>query len=99
MEIIYKELYSNWKKMNNDPYGAATFRYAENWANMMESEILKGKKLQNIAKDTSHKADTELITNNQFGCALSILIYCWIYGKELKQIYSNSYSFKGGQKQ
>jgi len=30
--------YQNWKAENTDGYSAAIFRYAENWADLMEKE-------------------------------------------------------------
>ena len=70
---------------NDDPYGAAVYRYAKNWANLMESEIDNGVVLEKCAKETSHSADTEGITGFMYGCAVSVLANCWEHGEQLRQ--------------
>ena len=72
-------------KANDDPYGAAGVRYAATWANMMEAEIASGAKLADVAKRTSHDADTDGITGFMYGCAVSILSQVWKHGDELRR--------------
>ena len=52
---------------------------------MMEERIANGEKIEDIAKELSHKADTEGITGFMYGCAVSILLQCWEYGEELRR--------------
>jgi hypothetical protein len=73
------------KEVNSDPYGAATVRYAETWADMMEIYIDGGEKLEDIADKTSHDADTEGITGFMYGAAVSILSQCWLHGEALRK--------------
>ena len=42
MELKDEKTYTDWQENNTDAYGAAIFRYAENWANLMEKEISEG---------------------------------------------------------
>lgn len=70
---------------NQDPYGSGIYRYAAKWASLMERELLAGKKLTDIAKATSHKADEEGITGFMYGAAVSVLSLCWEHGEELRR--------------
>ena len=71
---------------NADPYGAAVFTFAENWANLMEEQLEKGCKLENVAKETSSQAAKDTgITGFQYGCAVSILAGTWEHGESLRQ--------------
>lgn len=80
--------YEGWKKIveaNTDPYGKASVDFARKWANLMEARLAIGDKLEDIAKPTSHEADTEGITGFMYGCAVSILSQVWEHGEELRQ--------------
>jgi len=72
-------------------YCKAALRYLENWAELMESEIKKGKKLEDIAEKTSNIADTEGITGFQYGWAVSILAEIWEYGEQLRKWHNSKY--------
>lgn len=85
MKIKDNKVYENWKSNNNDPYGAGVFRFAEKWANLMESEIECGKSLKDVADRTSREADMEGITGFMYGAAVSILTQCWEHGEEFNK--------------
>jgi hypothetical protein len=85
MKFKNKEAWDKGVKKNTDPYGAAVYIYAQQWANLMEEKVKKGHSIEKIAKDLSHEADTEGITGFMYGCAVSILAKCWIHGEELRQ--------------
>lgn len=77
-----------WRKtveINDDPYGSCAVMYAARWANMMEARMAEGATLEDIAKATSHEADTEGITGFMYGCAVSILSQVWIHGEQLRR--------------
>jgi len=79
---------AGWKQgvaNNQDPYGAACYRYAEKWADLMEARITGGETVEQCAKATSHEADTEGITGFMYGCAVSILSHCWEHGEALRR--------------
>ena len=77
--------YESYKSNNSDPYGAAVVEYSERWADMMEAEMAAGKKLADVAEQTSHSADTDGITGFMYGCAVKGLAYFWIHGEELRR--------------
>ena len=77
--------YLKYKNVNADGYGMVVVRYAENWANLMEAEVNKGKSISEIAKETSHTADTEGITGFMYGCAVQSLSEFWEHGEELRK--------------
>jgi len=85
MKVKDQKAYDAWKDNNSDPYGKATVNYAIRWANLMEAKLAQGAALKDIAKATSHEADTEGITGFMYGCAVSILSQCWIHGEELRR--------------
>ncbi len=95
MKIINKEDWNKGKANNTDEYGAAGYRFAENWANLMEKEISKGKKLADVAERTSHEADTMGITGFLFGCAVHILSHCWEHGEELRKWHNKEFGYEG----
>lgn len=70
---------------------AAIVEYAERWANLMEQKIAAGQKVADVAEETSNEADTENITGAMYGCALSLLLYFWEYGEELRLWHNKRY--------
>jgi hypothetical protein len=93
--------YKEWYDKNADAYGRACFTYAERWAEMMEDLIDRNpdKSLKDIiiekAEETSHKANEEGITGFMYGCAVSILSECWMYGEELRIWHNAIYHYDG----
>lgn len=78
--------YATYKAHNSDdPYSNRIVTYGEDWANLMEARLEKGEKLVNIAKETSHQADTDGITGFMYGCAVSALSQFWLHGEELRR--------------
>jgi len=71
-------------KKNQDPYGKAVYRYASEWATRMEQEINNGKKIAEIAHQTSHESDDEGITGFMYGTAVSMLSAWWLHGEALR---------------
>lgn len=80
-----EEEYGKYVAKNSDPYGYGVVSYAKRWAELMESMIEAGVKVEDIAKKTSYEADTEGITGFMYGCAVSELAYFWIYGEDLRR--------------
>ena len=95
MKVKDIKAYEEWKKNNTDAYGSVIFRYAERWADMMEERIANGEKIEDIAKELSHKADTEGITGFMYGCAVNILSQCWEYGEQLRKWHNKQYDYDG----
>lgn len=85
MQIRNQEVWNQYVELNDDPYGKGIIQYAERWANLMEEEINKGKELSEIARDTSHEADTEGITGFMYGAAVATLASVWEHGEALRQ--------------
>lgn len=85
MELKDADGWAKCKANNDDPYGACVVRYAERWADLMETEMASGAKLEDIAKETSHTADTEGITGFMYGAAVSILSGVWQHGEALRR--------------
>jgi len=87
MEIVKgkEDEYKEWRNKNTDSYGRACFDYAERWADLMEKEMAAGEKLEDIAKQTSHEANTEGITGFMYGAAVGILAEAWVYGEALRR--------------
>jgi hypothetical protein len=85
MQLRDPELWATGKANNPDPYGSEVYRYAEAWADLMEAAMAKGDKLEDVAKATSHKADTTGITGYMYGAAVSILASTWQHGEALRR--------------
>lgn len=76
--------YADYKAKNTDPYGGRVVSYGEDWANLMEARMANGEKIADIAKPTSHEADTDGITGFMYGCAVQALAHFWEYGEALR---------------
>lgn len=85
MRLRDPEAWRQFVANNSDPYGSGVVRYAERWADEMETEMKGGKALADVADPTSHSADTEGITGFMYGCAVSTLAAVWEHGEELRR--------------
>lgn len=102
MQIINgkEQEYRNWYSKNSDPYGRASFTYAERWAELLENAIENStdepmKVIVDNADRLSNEADVEGITGFMYGCAVSILSQCWKYGEELRKWHNKEYNYDG----
>lgn len=89
MNIVDQAAWDKGLSNNTDPYGRRCFTYAEEWADLMESEIAAGKEIKDVAKSTSRTADTDGITGFMYGTAVSILATCWEHGEILRRWHNN----------
>lgn len=85
MEISDEEAWKEWQENNQDPYGSAVIRFAENWARIMQVCMSNGESLEECAEEASHTADNEGITGFMYGCAVSVLVTSWKYGERLRR--------------
>jgi hypothetical protein len=95
MKVKDEEKYQDWKAKNTDGYGAGIFRFAENWANLMEKEIEAGAEVKDIAERLEREADTEGITGYMYGAAVNVLALCWEHGEELRKWHNDEYKYSG----
>jgi len=89
---------SDWElglSKNKDAYGGCVYEYAEWWAKLMQSEMLEGKKLEDIAEKTSHEMGFLGITGFMYGAAVSILSHCWLHGEKLRKWHNKEYNHEG----
>jgi hypothetical protein len=85
MKIVDQEAWQSWVDNNQDPYGSGVIRYAERWADLIEAAMTNGESLEDVAKRTSHEADTEGITGFMYGAAVSVLTTVWEHGDRLRR--------------
>ena len=91
MNISNQENWNEWVENNQDGYGAAIIRYAEAWADLMEARIAEGaEKWEDVAKETSHEANTEGITGFMYGAAVAVLATSWKHGDRLRRWHNLS---------
>lgn len=84
MRVKNQEQWAKAVAANADSYGTGIFSYAKQWAQLMEAEMANGKTIPEVAKETSHEADTEGITGFMYGAAVSVLATFWEHGEELR---------------
>ena len=85
MKVRNEDIYLKWKRLNaTDGYSFDIFKFSERWADLMEVEINKGYKIEDIAEKTSEIAGKKELTKTMFNSALDILYRCWAYGYELE---------------
>ena len=86
-----EKIYDDWKNENQDAYGKECFKFAEDWADLMEKEIdkdndikkvLKEKALETRMQATNYRVETDFM----FAVASNILVKCWEYGKYLEDV-------------
>lgn len=83
MEIKDIDKWNSYKSKNKDSYGLEIIRYAERWADLMESEMDKGKSLDSCAEETSRNADVNGISGFMYGAAVKTLYDVWAHGESL----------------
>lgn len=80
--------YQEYVTKNDDPYSGCVVKYGEAWADEMEKALAEGKKLEDVADETSHEVDRRPgmgITGFMYGCAVSALAKYWEHGEELRR--------------
>lgn len=85
----FESAYADYVHINSgDAYSERIVSYGEDWANLMEEELAAGKSIGEVAKETSHRADTDGITGFMYGAAVSGLAHFWEHG-ELLRVWHN----------
>ena len=92
MKILFgmEKIYDDWKNDNQDAYGKECFKFAEDWANLMEKEIDKDNDIKKVLKEKALETRMQatkyrLCTEFMFAVASNILVKCWEYGKYLDE--------------
>ena len=85
-----EKIYDDWKKDNQDAYGKECFKFAEDWAELMEKEIDKENDIKKVLKEKAletrmQATNYRLCTEFMFAVASNILVKCWEYGKYLDE--------------
>lgn len=89
-----------WEKglsgLKGDAYDFAVciYKYAEDWSRLMQKEMQEGKKLSEIAEQTSWDAGKLFMTGHTYYCAAQVLVCCWRYGNELMQWHNSEYAYE-----
>ena len=92
MKILFgmEKIYDDWKNDNQDAYGKECFKFAEDWAELMEKEIDKDNDIKKVLKEKALETRMQatkyrLCTEFMFAVASNILVKCWEYGKYLDE--------------
>ena len=85
-----EKIYDDWKNDNQDAYGKECFKFAEDWADLMEKEIDKDNDIKKVLKEKAletrmQATNYRLCTEFMFAVASNILVKCWEYGKYLDE--------------
>ena len=80
---------------SHDGYSKGVIDYMIRWADMMEERVSNGEEINNIAEETSHRADSDGITGFMYGCAVNLLSKYWAYGDQLKNWHNSQYGYEG----
>ena len=85
-----EKIYDDWKNDNQDAYGKECFKFAEDWAELMEKEIDKDNDIKKVLKEKALETRMQatkyrLCTEFMFAVASNILVKCWEYGKYLDE--------------
>ncbi len=76
------------QRNSHDSYSEGVVIYARLWAKYMQYVMKKeNKSVEEIAEDTSYRAaEAKPVSGAMFNFATSMIIECWKYGDELKQL-------------
>ena len=92
MKILFgmEKIYDDWKNDNQDAYGKECFKFAEDWAELMEKEIDKENDIKKVLKEKAletrmQATNYRICTDFMFAVASNILVKCWEYGKYLDE--------------
>ena len=90
-----EKIYDDWKNDNQDAYGKECFKFAEDWAELMEKEIAKDNDIKKVLKEKAletrmQATNYRLCTEFMFAVASNILVKCWEYGKYLDEFNKTS---------
>ena len=85
-----EKIYDDWKNDNQDAYGKECFKFAEDWAELMEKELAKDNDIKKVLKEKAletrmQATNYRLCTEFMFAVASNILVKCWEYGKYLDE--------------
>ena len=85
-----EKIYDDWKNDNQDAYGKECFKFAEDWAELMEKEIDKENDIKKVLKEKASETRMQatnyrICTDFMFAVASNILVKCWEYGKYLDE--------------
>ena len=94
-----EKIYDDWKNDNQDAYGKECFKFAEDWAELMEKEIDKENDIKKVLKEKAFETGMQatkyrLCTEFMFAIASEILVKCWEYGKYLDGFNKTWLGFK-----
>ena len=94
-----EKIYDDWKNDNQDAYGKECFKFAEDWAELMEKEIDKDHDIKKVLKEKAFETGMQatkyrLCTEFMFAIASEILVKCWEYGKYLDGFNKTWLGFK-----
>ena len=86
-----EKIYDDWKNDNQDAYGKECFKFAEDWAELMEKEIDKENDIKKVLKEKAletrmQATNYRLCTEFMFAVASNILVKCSEYGKYLEDV-------------
>jgi hypothetical protein len=83
--LVSKDVWEEWLAAQDSDYERAVFRYAANWARLMESRLAgpNPQRIEECAEEASQLADDEGFTGAMVGMARSILERTWVHGEEL----------------
>ncbi len=89
MTFISEKAAEEWAEglaKNKDDYGRACYKFASEWAILMETAIEAGQTVEECKDKTGHDADgVEGITGFMYGCAVNMLAQWWIHGEKLRR--------------
>lgn len=82
-----------WDLNQTDDYSKAAIECSKYWAELMESQMDSGKKLEDVAKDTSFEASAKYeITGAMYNAGLELLVKYWLYGEDLMKWHNRRYA-------
>ena len=85
IELVDEIGWQKFKEENADSsYRIMAIVHAEYWAQLMEFEMSKGKKLGDVAEATSHEAKIVELDDFMYEYAVSTLTHYWKYGEQLR---------------
>jgi len=84
IEVIDEATFQDFKNRHHGNYDSMIISYAQRWARLMQLEMSKGMKLEDIAEITSQEADFDSIDGLMYLDAVVMLVCHWKYGEKFR---------------
>lgn len=84
------EKFAKFWRLNYDAYASGVIEFAQEWAELMETQMAVGKTIAECAGETAREADKDFgMSGFAFHAAVKVLLNFWVHGEELRPVWAD----------